>query len=71
MTTGSETDTDQLADAINRHLTEAEISERELARRADLSNQTVNRLRQAQGQPKLATIRSIAAAINVEPSDLI
>jgi DNA-binding Xre family transcriptional regulator len=53
-------------------LTRLGVSQAELSRRSGLSLRTVNRIYLNQtGQVSLATLDAIAAALDVEPGDLI
>lgn len=51
---------------VSRLLTQAE-----LAATAGVSRQTINRIEQGEIEPRFSTIKQLAAALGVEPAELI
>ena len=47
------------------------LTQRELARQAGISQVTIVRLEQGKQEPTFSTIRKLAAALGVEPSELV
>jgi transcriptional regulator with XRE-family HTH domain len=47
------------------------LTQEELARRAGLSKNAVNRLEVDKAEPRMSTLRKLAQALGVDPSELI
>jgi transcriptional regulator with XRE-family HTH domain len=47
------------------------LTQGELAERSGVSRQTINRIEQGEIEPRFRTIRQIAAALGVEPRELV
>ncbi len=47
------------------------LTQGELAERSGVSRQTINRIEQGEIEPRFKTIRALAAALGVEPRELV
>ncbi len=57
--------------AIERYRTRALMTQAELADAAGLTVSTVSRLESGLQAPRISTVRRIASALNVDPSELL
>jgi DNA-binding XRE family transcriptional regulator len=60
-----------LSDTLRRLRAENAWSQRELARQAGLSNQTIVNIESGRGDPSMATIAKLAKAFKVRPNALM
>jgi transcriptional regulator with XRE-family HTH domain len=47
------------------------LTQEELAAKAGIGKNTVNRIERNQAEPHMSTLRKLAAALGVEPSELV
>ena len=47
------------------------LTQAELAERSGVAEVTINRIEKGRHQPRFSTVRKLAAALNVQPADLM
>ena len=56
---------------VKRERERALLTQQELADRAGIGKNTVNRIERNEGEPHMSTLRKLAKALDVDPTELV